>query len=132
MTSQALPRIAVIGAGEAPRFDIGGVAFLGAASPTRGSAQLCTWTVVVDPGHDSAQSHTLDRDEVFTVLAGSVRLQPGGQTLRVGDTAVVPAGVPIQLANPGVEPARVHVSITAGFSAVMADGTAVGTPPWAR
>jgi hypothetical protein len=49
----------------------------------------------------------------------------------VGDAAIVPAGSPIQLTNASEGPAALHVAIQAGFSATMADGTPVGTPPWA-
>jgi hypothetical protein len=60
-----------------------------------------------------------------------VRLSPDGPELAEGDVAVVPAGEPIALANTGGVPARLQVAIRAGFSATMADGTSVGTPPWA-
>jgi mannose-6-phosphate isomerase-like protein (cupin superfamily) len=97
-----------------------------------GLDQLCVWTISVAAAHVSDQPHTLDRDEVFTVISGTVCLQHDAEPLQAGDTAVVPAGVPIQVANPGSEPARVVVSIQAGFTASAADGTAIGTPPWAR
>ncbi len=122
----------ILRAADAPRFDIPGVTFVGMASPTRGTAQLCTWKIVVAPGHESAGPHTLDRDEVFMVIAGSVRLAADGPVLGPGDTLVVPAGEPIELSNPGDRPAEVVVAIPAGFTATMADGTSVGTPPWAR
>jgi len=48
------------------------------------------------------------------------------------DCAIVPAGSPILLCNPGTEPAIAHVVIRAGFTATMADGTVLGTPPWAQ
>lgn len=121
----------VIAATNAPTFDLPGVQFIAGAAPTRGSDELCVWTIVVSAGHTSPQAHTLDRDEVFTVQSGTVRLQDGADPLMAGDIAVVPAGTPIQLANPGEEAARVHVAIAAGFRATMADGSDVGTPPWA-
>lgn len=124
--------ITLIRSEDAPRFDIGGVEFLAGAAPSRASSQLCTWTILVAPGHDSPQAHTLDRDEVFTVLEGTIRLAADGQLLDPGDTAVVPAGEPIRLSNPSGHPARVQVAITAGFTAVMDDGTVLGTPPWAQ
>ena len=128
-TSQ--PGIQVVRADAAPRFDLPGVEFTAGAAPSRGSAQICVWTITVAAGHVSDAAHTLDRDEVFTVVAGTVRLQAEAEPLRPGDTAVVPAGAPIQVANPGDEPARVVVSIPAGFSARTADGSSIGTPPWA-
>jgi uncharacterized RmlC-like cupin family protein len=124
--------IHVVPAATAPRFDLPGVEFVAGAAPSRGTDQLCVWTLTVSPGHTSPEAHTLDSDEVFAVASGSIRLQDGGDLVGAGDIAVVPAGTPIQVANPGAEPARVVVSIRAGFRATMADGTAVGTPPWAR
>jgi mannose-6-phosphate isomerase-like protein (cupin superfamily) len=121
----------VLSAAQAPRFEIPGVTFVGLASPSRGTEQLCTWKIVVAPGHESDAPHTLDRDEVFMVLSGTVCLSEGGEHLGPGDATVVPAGEKIQLSNPGAEPAEVIVAIPAGFSAKMADGTSFGTPPWA-
>ncbi len=121
----------VIRAAEAPAFDLPGLRFTSLASPSSGASETCLWQLDVAPGVDSPDAHTLDRDEVFVVLAGRVRLQSGGVELGAGDAAVVPAGEPIQLANAGDGPARLHVAIQSGFVATMADGTAIGTPPWA-
>ncbi len=118
-------------ADDAVVFDIPGVRFTSFASPSRGSAQTCVWRIDVEPGLTSPEHHTLDQDEVFVVLEGTVRLTPDGEPLTAGDAAVVPAGEPIQLTNVGDGPARLHVAVRAGFSAVMSDGTPIGTPPWA-
>jgi quercetin dioxygenase-like cupin family protein len=115
---------------DAPTFDLPGITFTALASPGLGDSETCVWRLTVEPGVVS-DPHTLDRDEVFTVLAGRVRLSPDGPELGEGDAAVVPAGEPIALSNAGDEVARLQVAIGAGFSATMADGTAVGTPPWA-
>jgi mannose-6-phosphate isomerase-like protein (cupin superfamily) len=122
----------VIHADQAPTFTLPGITFTALAAPSRGSAELCAWLLELAPGLESPEPHTLDRDEVFLVLDGELRLAPGGPTARPGDVVVVPAGEPIQVANPGDVPARAHVAITAGFEATAADGSAVGTPPWAR
>lgn len=121
----------VITAAEAPRFGLPGVDFTGYAAPSRGSAGLCAWRIEVAPGLVSEQAHTLDQDEVFLVTSGSITLSPDGPALAAGDCAVVPAGTPILLANPGEGPAAAHVMIRSGFSATMADGTRLATPPWA-
>jgi len=122
----------VIRATKAEKFNLPGTEFTAFAAPSRGSADVCTWQITVAPGHVSDQSHTLDKDEVFMVTAGAIRLADGGDLLHPGDAAVVPAGSPIQLANPGDEPATAVIAIGAGFTATMADGTALGTPPWAQ
>jgi mannose-6-phosphate isomerase-like protein (cupin superfamily) len=122
----------VVAATDAPRFELPGVEFTGLASPSRGSSRVCTWRLTVAPDLRSDQSHTLDRDEIFMVASGAIRLAPGAAVLRAGDAAVVPAGTPILLDNPLAEPAVVYVVVEAGFTAVMEDGTPVDTPPWAR
>ncbi|MGA8247896.1 MAG: cupin domain-containing protein [Nocardioides sp.] len=116
---------------DAPRFQLPGLVFTGLASPSRGSADLCTWRLTVDPGLASPEAHTLDRAEVFMVSRGAVRLAPDGEVVHAGDVAVVPAGSPIQLENAGDTEAEIVVAIAAGFAATAADGTAIGTPPWA-
>jgi mannose-6-phosphate isomerase-like protein (cupin superfamily) len=121
----------VIRAAEAPRFQLPGVEFTGLAAPSRGSAGLCSWRLTVDVGLVGKESHTIDRDEVFMVLSGTVRVTPDGETLGPGDAIVVPAGEPIQLSNLGDTQAELYVAITAGFTGTLADGTAI-TPPWAQ
>lgn len=121
----------VIRAAEAPRFQLPGVEFTGLAAPSRGSAGLCTWRLTVDAGLVGKESHTIDRDEVFMVLSGTVQVTPDGEKLGPGDAIVVPAGEPIQLSNLGDTPAELYVAITAGFTGTLADGTAI-TPPWAQ
>ena len=123
--------MSIIRAAEAPRFQLPGVEFTGLAAPGRGSAGLCTWRLAVDPGLRGDEPHTIDRDEVFMVLSGTVQITPDGEKLGPGDAAVVPAGEPIQLSNLGDSVAELYVAITAGFTGTMADGTQV-QPPWAQ
>src|SRR6266511_3950446 len=112
----------ILRAADAPTFELNGIMFTGYAAPRRGSRQLCTWRILVAPG---------SRAEAFMVLAGTVRITPGGEVLHPGDSLVVPAGEPIAVENPGTEPAEVYIAIAAGFTATMDDGTVLGTPPWA-
>jgi mannose-6-phosphate isomerase-like protein (cupin superfamily) len=123
--------IRILRRSDAATFELPGVTFAAMAAPSRGSGQLCLWTITVAPGLDSPASHTLDHDEVFLVSGGTLRLSRGGELLAAGDCAVVPAGTPIQLANPGSETAQACVAIRAGFHAFAADGSAIGVPPWA-
>jgi mannose-6-phosphate isomerase-like protein (cupin superfamily) len=118
-------------AAEAPRFELPGLEFTGLASPSRGSAGLCTWRLTIAPGLTSPEAHTLDRDEIFMVFRGTIRLSPDCEPVSAGDVAVVPAGTPIQVSNVGEGEAEVVVAIAAGFSASAADGSQIGTPPWA-
>ena len=120
-----------IHAPEAPRFDLPGLVFTGLASPSRGSSELCTWRLEIEPGFASPDAHTLDRDEIFMVVSGAIRLGPDDERVGAGDAAVVPAGAPIQVSNVGDGAAEVIVAIAAGFRATAGDGTEMGTPPWA-
>ena len=130
-----------IRAAQAPHFELPGVGFAGLAAPSRGSAGLCTWLLTVEPGHDPDEPHTIDQDEVFMVVSGTIRfgsaLDAAGEPdaasreLGPGDAAVIPAGEPIRIVNPGTEPAQVYVAIRSGFVAKAADGSLIGTPPWA-
>ena len=116
---------------EQPRFSLPGLEFVGLASPSRGSGGLCTWRLTLEPGLTSDEAHTLDRDEVFMVVRGAIRLGPGADVVGAGDVAVVPSGHPIQVANAGDGEAEVVVAIAAGFTAYSADGSVIETPPWA-
>lgn len=118
-------------AADAPRFQLPGLEFTGLASPSRGSSDLCTWRLTLAPGLASPEAHTLDRDEIFMVARGTIRLAPNGEPVAAGDVAVVPAGTPIQVSNVGDGEAEVVVAISAGFTAAAADGSEIGTPPWA-
>jgi uncharacterized cupin superfamily protein len=121
----------VIKAADAPRFELPGAKFTVLAAPSLGAADICTWRLTVEPGREPDQPHTLDQDEIFMVLSGTVRATPGGEVLGPGDAAIVPAGEEVLLVNTGTEPAELHVAIRSGFTGTMADGTKV-TPPWAR
>jgi|SoiMethySBSTD1v2_1073268.scaffolds.fasta_scaffold296362_3 mannose-6-phosphate isomerase-like protein (cupin superfamily) len=121
----------VIRAAEAPRFELPGVEFTALAAPSRGSAGLCTWRLTVHPDRPEPEPHTLDQDEVFMVLSGTVRVRPDAPELGPGDAVVVPAGEPIALVNTGSAPAELYVAIRAGFVGTMADGSTI-SPPWAQ
>ncbi|MEU8221001.1 cupin domain-containing protein [Kribbella sp. NPDC048915] len=124
-------RMYVTLAADAPRFALNGAEFTGYAAPSRGSAGLCTWRLTLPPGHGGDAPHTLDRDEVFMVLSGTVQFAADGDKLGPGDAVVVTAGEPIALTNLGEDNAELIVAITAGFTGYLADGTAV-QPPWAQ
>jgi mannose-6-phosphate isomerase-like protein (cupin superfamily) len=114
-----------------PQFSLPGLQFVGLASPSRGSDGLCTWRLTLEADLASPEPHTLDRDEVFMVVRGAIRLRPDAGVVSAGDVAVVPAGAPIQVANAGDGEAEVMVAIAAGFTAYDAGGGVIGTPPWA-
>lgn len=82
------------------------------ATPTQGgTAGLAVWRVDMLPGK-AGPRHAFDTEQVWTFLEGSVVVDVGGRTERVGrgDTLVLPADVPRQMTT-GAE---------AGFTAVVA------------
>jgi mannose-6-phosphate isomerase-like protein (cupin superfamily) len=117
-----------------PTFELGPTTFLAGAAPSRGSTTTALWTVTVAAEVDAGLPHRLDREEVFLVLAGHPTLTVGDEhhDCAPGDLVVVPPLTMLALSNPGAEPATLVVSIPNGFHATAADGTDVGTPPWAQ
>jgi quercetin dioxygenase-like cupin family protein len=94
------------------------------ASPTLGGAQVALWRVEMVPGA-SGPLHWFDVEQVWTVLAGSARIELDDEpvVVGVGDTVVMPAQLP----------RRVHADPEQGFTAmVTAPGGALATAPGAE
>ena len=126
--------MAIVRAAESLRFDLPGIHFFGLLSPGRGSTELCTWRLEVDPGVGADEEpHQLDHEEVFVLLEGSLVITIDGQPfdLGAGDALSVPARSLLSVANRTSEKASALVCIQAGFRANMASGQEIGTPPWA-
>jgi quercetin dioxygenase-like cupin family protein len=111
---------------EAPLFDAPGATIVGLASPSRGSSDTAAWRVRFAPGH-SSPSHSLDREEVFVVLDGSLTADYGdhSETAHAGGALIVPARREFTLTGPGDAVCVFPV----GASAIL-DGERI-TPPWA-
>ncbi len=124
--------MSIIPAPPAATHDIGGARFTSLATPSRGSAETAVWQVEIDPG-TPATPHSLTREEVFVVLAGtaSVRLDGVAASAGPGDAIVVPAAVAFELANEGGTPLRLLCCLPVGGQARLDDGTTF-TPPWAE
>ncbi|HWS31554.1 MAG TPA: cupin domain-containing protein [Actinoplanes sp.] len=108
-----------------------GVTFHAYASPSTGSRELCAWRVEI-AGGVTGSAHRVGRDEILMVLTGelSITLDGVAGRLAAGDVVVVPAGSEFQAGNDGSVTASAWVTTSAGFEAVLADGTKI-TPPWA-
>ena len=121
----------IIKSSAAPEFQVHGVTFTGLASPARGARETCVWRIAVAPGTPGA-AHTLDREEVFTVLGGRAAVTLGDDTfeLAAGDALVVPPHVPFALANPHAEPFEAVVAFPVGGRARLPGGEPF-VPPWA-
>jgi quercetin dioxygenase-like cupin family protein len=101
------------------------------ATPSRGSTALATWHVRMEPGQ-SGPVHTIDREQVWTVLSGSLRATCEGRTEEAGpgQAVLVPPGVPRQFATAG-GPVEALVVMEAGGVALLENGEE-RTLPWAE
>jgi mannose-6-phosphate isomerase-like protein (cupin superfamily) len=140
LTISTISTISTIGAimhitnDDRPTFELGPTTFLGGAAPSRGSETTALWTVTVAGRVDEGMPHRLDQEEVFLVLDGRPTLSVGDEqhACRPGDVVVVAPDTLLALSNPGDDAATLVVAIPNGFRATGADGTEIGTPPWAR
>ena len=123
----------LVRAADAPVFLLPGTRIVGHTSPSRGARELSTWRLTLDPGA-SSPAHTLTREEVFIQLSGRMELVLDGEAMVLdpGDAVAVAAGRSLRVSNPFAEPADAIACVPAGMEARLADGTALGTPEWAR
>jgi quercetin dioxygenase-like cupin family protein len=130
----------IVHAADAVVHDLHGTRFTSYAAPSRGSQELCAWRLDVPPG-TPGQPHTVTREEVLFVLAGTLHVSLSGhpetidaapaEPSRPGDAVVIPPGSTLRVANQGTEPASAWVTTNADLEAVLPDGTKL-TPPWTR
>ncbi|UYM24198.1 cupin domain-containing protein [Streptomyces albus] len=65
----------------------------GLAAPSRGSTELSTWRVRME-AEAAGPVHTVDREQVWTVLSGVLEFSCGAEaaTVSAGRTVILPAG----------------------------------------
>jgi mannose-6-phosphate isomerase-like protein (cupin superfamily) len=116
---------------DAPRFGEDGVEVTGLASPSRGSASVSAWRVLLRPGAGSPD-HALTSDEAFVALRGTATVTLGGEdaSLRAGDCLVVAPGRAFRIRNDGAEPFEAVCCMASGGRAVV-PGQGEFVPPWA-
>ena len=125
----------VVRAADGVVHEMHGSRFTSYAAPARGSKELCAWRLDVPPATQGVP-HTVSREEILFVLAGTLRVTIGGvpaagEQCGPGDAIVVPPGSSLRVDNPGDEPASAWVTTSAGLEAVLADGSRI-SPPWTR
>ena len=122
----------VIRSSEAVTHEIHGARFVSYATPLTGSKELCAWRGEVPPG-TKAPAHTVSKEEILHLLAGTLRITLDGDTadLAAGDTLIVNAGSTLAVENPTDQTALTWVTTSVGLTAELADGTVL-TPPWAN
>ncbi len=102
------------------------------AAPSVGSRELAVWRVRMEP--DAAgPEHTVDREQVLTVLTGALSVEVDGGTVAAGpgDTLILPAGVPRRISCGGPDAVEAVVSSSVGARvSTSADGDR-GELPWA-
>jgi quercetin dioxygenase-like cupin family protein len=116
---------------EAPRFAHDGTRVTGYASPSRGSASVAVWRLVLEPGAASP-IHQLTQDEAFLALSGVATVELAGEEFRLetGDGLSVPPGIPFRIRNAGAEPFEAVACMAAGGLAQVGDDEPFA-PPWA-
>lgn len=114
-----------------PTHDLGPTRFTSLATPTRGTTETSVWMVEIDPD-TPATPHSLTREEVFVVLAGTARVTLAGNTDRAnaGDTFVVAADTQFQVTNDGHDVLKMLCCLPVGGQART--DSATFTPPWAE
>jgi mannose-6-phosphate isomerase-like protein (cupin superfamily) len=113
-----------------PQFNLEGLQVTGLAAPSRGAKETCVWKLALAP-HTPGTPHSLDREEIFVVLAGRASATVGGETteLAPGDALIVPAHTAFALANPHSEAFEAIAVLPVGGLAAMPNGPAFA-PPW--
>lgn len=121
----------IIKAADAPTFELPATVFTGLAAPSRGSTENSVWRVSLGPTEGGA-AHSLDREEIFVMLAGNAVVTMDGvpHALAAGDALIVPAHTVISLANPGPEQAELVCVFPVGGKATLAESGDTITPPW--
>ncbi len=122
----------VIAAPAEPTHSMHGADFTSLATPSRGSQESAVWRVQIPPGAPPTP-HSLTREEVFVVLAGTadVTLGTTTATARVGDAIVVPPDLRFELRNVGDGPLELLCCMPVGGQGRLDDGTVI-TPPWSQ
>ena len=115
----------------APKFNlVEGLTVTGLAAPSRGARETCVWRLALAP-NTPGTPHSVDREEIFVVLAGRAAVTLGGETIELapGDALIVPAKETFSLANPGTEAFEAIAVLPVGGLAAMPAG-APFAPPW--
>ncbi len=113
----------ILYAHEAPDFELSETARItGLAAPSRGSAELTTYRVRLEPG-SAVPAHRHDHEEVFTLVSGSaiVVLDDEEHLIGPGDTVLVPRGTE-HYSYTRSEPADIIAAVPAGTAFITADG----------
>ncbi|MFJ8012711.1 cupin domain-containing protein [Streptomyces sp. NPDC096339] len=103
----------------------------GLAAPSRGSAELSTWHVDM-PAGITGPEHSVSREQVWTVTAGSLEVTSDGRTEKVttGQTLVLPPDVLRRIH--AAEPFQAYVAMRADGVASVPGTEGTRVLPWAQ
>ncbi|MEV0173393.1 VOC family protein [Streptomyces sp. NPDC050803] len=103
----------------------------GLAAPSRGSAELSTWTVLMEAGATGPE-HAISREQVWTVTAGALEVTCDGRTEKVqaGQSLVLPPALVRRIHAP--ERAEAHVSMRSDGVASVPGTEGTRELPWAQ
>ncbi|WCD91060.1 hypothetical protein KPP03845_200021 (plasmid) [Streptomyces xanthophaeus] len=103
----------------------------GLAAPSRGSAELSTWTVSMESGATGPE-HSITREQVWTVTEGSLEVTCEGDTHKVlaGQSLILPPGLVRRVHAP--EQAEAHVAMRCDGLASVPGTEGTRELPWAR
>ncbi|MGW4893054.1 VOC family protein [Kitasatospora sp. NPDC004240] len=102
----------------------------GLAAPSRGSAELSTWTVAMEAGR-SGPEHVISREQVWTVTAGVLEVTCDGRTekVTVGQTLVLAPDVVRRVH--ALQDAEAHVAMRSDGVASVPGAEGARVLPWA-
>lgn len=88
----------LLAAADAPRHETPNAVMRTLAAPSLGASALAVWEVVMRAGQRGPE-HEVDREQVWAVLEGELRVHVPGQALvvRTGDTLHLPPDAPRQI-----------------------------------
>ncbi|MFD3472035.1 VOC family protein [Streptomyces sp. NPDC058682] len=103
----------------------------GLAAPSRGSAELSTWTVAMEAGATGPE-HSITREQVWTVTEGALEVTCDGHTHKVlaGQSLILPPGLVRRIHAP--ERAEAHVAMRSDGVASVPGTEGTREVPWAR
>jgi len=116
-------------AADAPRYETPNAVMRTLAAPSLGASDLSVWEVVMRAGQRGPE-HQVDREQVWTVLEGELRVDADGEALplRAGETLRLAPGTPRRISAD--TDARAVVASPAGSIVTTAEGGSRALP-WA-
>ncbi|WP_309144450.1 cupin domain-containing protein [Streptomyces sp. BR123] len=102
----------------------------GLAAPSRGSTEISTWAVAMEAGRTGPE-HSVSREQVWTVTAGSLEITCGGRTETVvaGQTLVLPPDRIRRVHAP--QAAEAHVAMRTDGVVCVPGAEGARSLPWA-